>query len=75
MDLIDVKKQRVKSNKHRIEIVHCPQRNVRHISAFSPVKCTVFSASENKLRYEVGVQYWCTFFCSVENLTHLVQSC
>jgi len=39
------------------------------------VKCTVLSASENKLKFEVGVQYRCTYFCSVEKLTHLVQRC
>jgi len=27
-----------------------------------------------KLKFEVGVQYRCTYFCSEENLTHLVQS-
>jgi len=33
----------------------------------------VLVASENKLKFKVGVQYRCTFF--VENLKHLMQRC
>ena len=70
MNLIDVKKQNKQwSWNSALSAVE------RMAYTRITVKCTVLSASENKLKFEIGVQYRCTYFCSVENLTHLVQRC
>ena len=62
MNLIDVKKTKCEV-KQVTKLKQCVVRSGTYgIYLHFKLKCTVLSASEYKLKFEVRVQYRCTFF-------------